>query len=85
MIRNMLGFAVTRAKTFYSPLSYADTGSFLAEAEYADPYTMSRESDASLTYVNRLTFDPGRVVPVGNANKPRAWGALPCVYLGAPR
>ncbi|WP_143142696.1 hypothetical protein [Desulfovibrio desulfuricans] len=25
-----------------------------------------------------------RVVPVGNANKPRAWGALACCYLGQP-
>lgn len=35
---------------------------------------------ANAEYV--LTFDPSRVVPVGSANKPRAWGALACVYLG---
>jgi len=29
-------------------------------------------------------FALSRVVPVGNANKPRAWGALACVYLGRP-
>ncbi|SBV99112.1 hypothetical protein KL86DPRO_11516 [uncultured delta proteobacterium] len=29
-------------------------------------------------------MDLSRVVPVGNANKPRAFGVLPCVYLGKP-
>lgn len=30
-------------------------------------------------------FIASRVVPVGNANKPRSWGALACVYLGTPK
>lgn len=30
-------------------------------------------------------IDSARVVPTGNANKPRAWGALACCYLGIPR
>ena len=29
-------------------------------------------------------LDISRVVPTGNANKPRAWGALACCYLGQP-
>ena len=29
-------------------------------------------------------FDSGRIMPVGAANKPRAWGALACSYLGTP-
>lgn len=29
-------------------------------------------------------FDSGRVVPTGSTNKPRAWGALACAYLGTP-
>lgn len=29
-----------------------------------------------------LIFDSARVGPVGAATSPRAWGALPCVYLG---
>lgn len=28
--------------------------------------------------------DNARVEPTGNSNKPRAWGALACCYLGAP-
>ncbi len=31
-----------------------------------------------------LRFTASRVVPTGNANKPRAWGALACCYLGIP-
>ena len=31
-----------------------------------------------------LVINSGRVVPVGNANKPRGWGALACCYLGQP-
>ena len=32
-----------------------------------------------------FVFDPSRVVPTANKMQPRAWGALACVYLGAPR
>lgn len=31
-----------------------------------------------------VQFDTARVVPTGAANKPRAWGALACCYLGTP-
>ena len=31
-----------------------------------------------------LYFSSARVVPTGAANKPRAWGALACCYLGQP-
>lgn len=34
--------------------------------------------------VRSCYFDSSRVVPTGAANKPRAWGALACVYLGQP-
>ena len=30
-------------------------------------------------------FNASRVVPTANKVQPRAWGALACVYLGAPR
>lgn len=32
-----------------------------------------------------IAFDASRVVPTANKNQPRAWGALACVYLGAPK
>ena len=33
----------------------------------------------------QLYLDLSRVVPVAAKTQPRAWGALACVYLGAPR
>ena len=32
-----------------------------------------------------VRFDSSRVAPSAAKNQPRAWGALACVYLGAPR
>lgn len=32
----------------------------------------------------KIAIDLARVVPTGAANKPRAWGALACAYLGTP-
>lgn len=34
---------------------------------------------------NSLGIDNNRVVPTGNKHAPRAFGVLPCVYLGVPR
>ena len=31
-----------------------------------------------------LQVDTSRVVPTAPVNRPRGWGALACVYLGAP-
>lgn len=31
-----------------------------------------------------IVINANRVVPTGAANKPRAWGALACAYLGTP-
>jgi hypothetical protein len=51
-----------------------------------DPITLSyvASAGAGISVYRGLSFDPSRVVPTGNANKPRAWGALACVYLGRP-
>lgn len=35
-------------------------------------------------YPTQRAFQSSRVVPTGNANKPRAWGALACAYMGQP-
>lgn len=32
-----------------------------------------------------MAFDAAYTVPVANKNQPRAWGALACCYLGAPK
>jgi len=34
--------------------------------------------------MRHMYMDASRVVPTGAANKPRAWGALACAYLGQP-
>ena len=41
-------------------------------------------SDRGVNATIAVTFDSGRVVPVGPANAPRRWGALVCCYLGTP-
>ena len=51
--------------------------------EVLHPQTIANATNAQTSY--SLAFDIGRVMPVGNAVKTRAWGALACVYLGAPR
>ena len=51
-------------------------------------YTLSNQGYTASGTGNTLPkigFDPSRVVPTGNANKPRAFGVLPCVYLGVPK
>ena len=40
--------------------------------------------DPATGEITTVTIDNARVVPVGAANKPRAWGALACAYLGQP-
>ena len=41
-------------------------------------------NDRGVNATIAVTFDSGRVVPVGPANAPRRWGALVCCYLGTP-
>lgn len=51
------------------------------------PYLFNRQTSgtgASGSTYGKIGLDSSRVVPVGNANKPRAWGALACCYLGTP-
>lgn len=71
MIRNITGSFLAGAIT--NP-----TGAFHLAEPGAAPYTQGPLNQRAL-------LDPSRVVPVGNANKPRAFGVLPCVYLGTPK
>lgn len=64
---------------------YADT--FIPNASYynSDRLNASMGYEQSSYYdLFRRMFDTARVVPTGAANKPRAWGALACCYLGQP-
>lgn len=48
-------------------------------------YNISQIGDGSGGESMRAVgLEIGRVVPTGNVNKPRAWGALACAYLGQP-
>jgi len=75
IIRNIVGnapyVAYTTASTPTGALrKHGDTSAFVSGSGSTAPIGLS--------------FDASRVVPVGNANKPRAWGALACCYLGTP-
>ena len=52
-------------------------------AIYATGSTVSGAAGSG-AYYTRMTIDPSRVVPTGNANTPRRWGALACCWLGIP-
>ena len=59
---------------------------YVAEgAIYVDSEANTSLSATASSPRPRIYFNAGRVVPIGNAVKTRAWGALACVYLGAPR
>ena len=75
MIRNIIGVLAI----------IDESGASIATGAFArDKYTYGAPStDVNSGY--QASFAAARVVPTGNANKSRAWGALACCYLGAPR
>jgi hypothetical protein len=74
-ISGHVGYGATGAFTYV-------TGVFEGVAR-TDPASNLTGIETQHPYTNAL-FKTSRVVPTGNANKPRAWGALACVYLGKP-
>ena len=58
----------------------APTGAYVPSSQQAN-----YAAGTSGTNIGIKGIDAGRVVPVGNSFAPRAWGALPCVYLGVPK
>ena len=76
MIRNIMG--VLAVIDYASAVGVTATGAFAL-----DKYTNGPPStDSASGY--QASFSASRVGPVGSANKPRAWGALACCYLGTP-
>lgn len=63
--------------TFYG-WGYGTTGAFRN-----DGISTGAQGAAGSGYT-KVTLDLARVVPTGNANAPRRWGALACAYLGQP-
>ena len=74
MIRNIVGTGV----------SYRSTTAAWGAIEMlaGTNWNTGRAENDIYMYNSRLNI--ARVVPTGSANKPRAWGALACCYLGQP-
>ena len=74
MIRNIVG----------SGVSYRSTTAAMGAIEMlaGTGWNTGRAENDIYMYNSRLNI--ARVVPTGSANKPRAWGALACCYLGQP-
>lgn len=72
MIREMVGTIVSNANT-------GADGIFVVD-RWQPVYTSGLAGSVQCG----LTMRASRVVPTGNAAKPRAWGALACAYLGQP-
>ena len=61
----------------------AASGAFV-RSDYQSAIQAPGQSGQSGAGYRGVSIDPSRVVPTGAANKPRAWGALACAYLGQP-
>ena len=78
MIRNITGFVLDLAQ------SVASSGSFGGALYMSTGGGGAAGGGSSVYAVRSCYFNSSRGVPVGAANKPRAWGALACCYLGTP-
>ena len=76
-IRNIIAVHPGDSRDGFGALSGAVYSSY-------NPYLVSNTSGGSQFWMYPTSFDVSRIVPVGAANKPRAWGALACAYLGQP-
>jgi hypothetical protein len=82
-IRNIAGTAAQSSGAYAYGLLYSNNPA-VTGVMYAGPAAGGRPFGDNLQTGVALGFKASRVVPTGNANKPRAWGALACVYLGQP-
>lgn len=67
---------------FYATQSDLTVSGAISVAYDTAPYLAAGSGAAQLA--RTLNIDTSRVVPTGDANAPRRWGALACAYLGAP-
>lgn len=82
-IRNMTGTlgSDSRAQSACSAASSLNPGTGVFARSIPGQGRGSSEAAYSAFIKN---FDASLVVPVGSVFAPRAWGALPCCYLGHP-
>jgi len=76
MIRNIVGISSAFA-------TYAQSGTSGAITSIIETSAAAQTGSPGSAAL-RAKIDASRVGPVGAANKPRAWGALACAYLGQP-
>lgn len=74
MIRNITGYCDWQSNTAFG----GQEGALYPDRSTPDGVTPTIRANGS----NGIRLDVGLVVPTGNANKPRAFGVLGCVYLG---
>lgn len=81
-VRDMSGRFTPGWNSCFLPTAYAN-GVF--GTPYAKAGTLWLAADRSENQPLSVDFLSSRVVPTAAKNQPRAWGALPCAYLGLPR
>lgn len=62
----------------------SDFGAFGGSSVASGPRYLVSNGSGTQFWMAVADINTSRVVPTGAANKPRAWGALACAYLGAP-
>jgi len=82
MIRNFAS-SLALSDRIYAATDIATATGVLYMSNIRSSRPFPRDGSASYSGGD-LSIDPSRKVPVGAANKPRAWGALACCYLGQP-
>ena len=84
-VRNFKQPAGSRNYGGYPIQSYGNIVDLKDGPFYEGAYWSKHNVVATTGEVRTMLFDPARVIPIAAKNQPRAWGALACVYLGAPR
>lgn len=82
MIRNFAS-SLALSDRIYAATDIATATGVLYMSNIRSSRPFPRDGSASYSGGD-LSIDPSRKVPTGAANKPRAWGALACAYLGTP-
>lgn len=62
----------------------SDFGAFGGSSVASGPRYLVSNGSGTQFWMAVADINTSRQVPTGNANKPRAWGALACAYLGQP-
>ena len=78
MIRNIIAWHCGDAREGY------DFGPIGASSVASGARYLVSNGSGTQFWMAAVNINTARQVPIGAANKPRAWGALACCYLGTP-